>query len=248
MSAPERERDTLRDRRVLLTAATGGVGQELARALARRGCHLVLSGRSPARLALLADELRAGAPGATVAAIAADLAEPSAVDALAAGAVERLGGIDVLVNCAGVFQVASLADSSLADFERVFAVNVRAPFLLTRALAPAMAARGWGRIVNVGSSSAYAGFRDTALYCASKHALLGLSRATHDELRDRGVRTFCISPGSIKTEMGRHVPRQLWETFLEPAEVAEYVCFAIAFDSTLVTEEVRLNRLHLATA
>ncbi len=71
----------------------------------------------------------------------------------------------------------------------------------------------WGRIVNVGSSSAYSGFRETSIYCASKHAILGLSRAIYNELKDYNVRTFCISPGSIKTEMGKQVKNQKFDTF-----------------------------------
>jgi NAD(P)-dependent dehydrogenase (short-subunit alcohol dehydrogenase family) len=158
-------------------------------------------------------------------------------------AIEALDGIDVLANCAGVFPVGALDAMTDAEYDRCFAVNVRAPFQLTRALAPAMAARGWGRIVNVGSSSAYAGFARTALYCASKHALLGLTRATHAEYRARGVRAYSVSPGSVKTAMGRDVPDQVWDTFLEPDEVAAYVAFVIGFDSNLVSEEVRLNRV-----
>ena len=115
--------------------------------------------------------------------------------------------------------------------------------LLSQALVPGMAARGWGRVVNIGSSSAYAGFAGSALYCASKHALLGLSRALHAEYREHGVRVYCISPGSVRTAMGREVPGQDFESFIEPAEVAEYVAFALSFDGALVSEEIRLNRM-----
>jgi 3-oxoacyl-[acyl-carrier protein] reductase len=135
-----------------------------------------------------------------------------------------------------------LVESTVDAFDDCFDLNIRAPFLLCRALAPKMVQREWGRIVNIGSSSAYAGFKETSIYCASKHALLGLSRALHDELKVHNVRTFCISPGSIKTPMGEQVRNQNYETFLEPKEVAEYVCFVISFDGGLISEEIRLNR------
>ena len=106
-----------------------------------------------------------------------------------------------------------------------------------------MADRRWGRIINIGSSSAYAGFKNTAIYCASKHALLGLTRSLHDELRHRNVRCFCISPGSIKTEMGRSVTGQDLETFLDPQEIAEFVVHVASYDCSMITDEIRLNRM-----
>jgi NAD(P)-dependent dehydrogenase (short-subunit alcohol dehydrogenase family) len=106
-----------------------------------------------------------------------------------------------------------------------------------------MAHRRWGRIINIGSSSAYAGFKNTAIYCASKHALLGLTRSLHDELKHQNVRCFCISPGSIKTEMGRAVPGQDFETFLDPQEIAEFVVHVASYDGGMIAEEIRLNRM-----
>ena len=136
-----------------------------------------------------------------------------------------------------------LGQASVEVFDRCFAVNVRAPYCLCQAFAPEMADRRWGRIINIGSSSAYAGFKNTAIYCASKHALLGLTRSLHDELRHRNVRCFCISPGSIKTEMGRSVTGQDLETFLDPQEIAEFVVHVASYDGSMITDEIRLNRM-----
>ena len=149
----------------------------------------------------------------------------------------------MLVNNAGVFPVKALAESTAADYEECFAVNVRAPFLLARAFAPEMMAAEWGRILNVASSSAYAGFKETSLYCASKHALLGLSRALHDELKSSGVRVLCASPGSLQTQMGRTVKNQDFSTFLDPAEVAEVAVDLLARDGLMAVDEIRLNRM-----
>jgi NAD(P)-dependent dehydrogenase (short-subunit alcohol dehydrogenase family) len=167
------------------------------------------------------------------------------VGALIESAKARMGQIDILINCAGIFVPKSLDDLRLEDFELSFHINVRAPFLLTKAFAPDMVRNGWGRIVNIASSSAYAGFRDTSVYCASKHALLGFSRSIYQELKQHNVRTFCVSPGSIKSEMGRQVRNQNFETYIDPQEIAEYITFMIAFDSAMISEEVRLNRLQI---
>jgi len=117
-------------------------------------------------------------------------------------------------------------------------------FILSRELSPKMVENKWGRIVNIGSSSSYAGFQETSVYCASKHAVLGFSRSIHEELKDFNVRTFCISPSSTKTKMGRKILNQDFETFLDPKDVAEYVIFCISFESNTVTNEIFLKRLN----
>ena len=101
------------------------------------------------------------------------------------------------------------------------------------------------RIINIASSSAYAGSATTSAYCASKHALLGLSRSLHKEFKDHNVRVICVSPGSIKTDMGRKVENlgQDFDTFMEPEEVAKYIVYNSSFDGNLVSEEIRLNRM-----
>jgi 3-oxoacyl-[acyl-carrier protein] reductase len=99
--------------------------------------------------------------------------------------------------------------------------------------------------VNIGSSSAYNGFKNSTAYCSSKHALLGFSRALFSELKDNNVRVYSISPGSTQTKMGKLSKDQKFETFLEPEEVADYVAFVIGFDKQLVSEEIRLNRMQI---
>ncbi len=232
--------DVLKGKNALVTGASGGLGHEIALQLARHGVNVHVTGRTPEKLEALCRTMADA--GRRTGWSRGDLRNDADIDAVVGDAQKTVGEVDILVNCAGVFPVKSLAESTADSFDDCFGLNIRAPFLLCRALAPNMVQRNWGRIVNIGSSSAYSGFKETSVYCASKHALLGLSRALHDELKVHNVRTYCISPGSIKTPMGKQVPNQNYETFLEPREVAEYVCFAISFDGGLVSEEVRLNR------
>ncbi len=112
-----------------------------------------------------------------------DLNKVEDIERIVDKAKRKFGRIDILVNCAGVFPVKSLQNSSLEDFENCFNVNIRAPFLFCKAFSESMIKNQWGRIVNIGSSSAYGGFKNTSIYCASKHAILGLSRALHCELK-----------------------------------------------------------------
>jgi 3-oxoacyl-[acyl-carrier protein] reductase len=237
---------SLAGKNCLITAATGGLGEQIARSLARQGCNLFLTSRTAAKLQQLSASLVDMRVGDALFDYAvADLSVHEQVGALIESAKARMGQIDILINCAGIFVPKSLDDLRLEDFELSFHINVRAPFLLTKAFAPDMVRNGWGRIVNIASSSAYAGFRDTSVYCASKHALLGFSRSIYQELKQHNVRTFCVSPGSIKSEMGRQVRNQNFETFIDPQEIAEYITFMIAFDSAMISEEVRLNRLQI---
>lgn len=236
--------EALRGRRALITGASGGIGAAVARALAPLVDVMMLTGRSEARLSAIAAELR-GAHPARVCTHAADLADDAELDGLIGATSAALGGVDLLVLAAGVFPRAVLEDATRASFDACFAINVRAPFALAAALVPAMARAGFGRVLNVGSSSAYAGFRGTSVYCASKHALLGLSRALHDEFKGRGVRVLSVSPGSVDTEMGRLATGQDFSTFIAPEDVATFAVDAMAYDGQMVVDEVRLNRMEI---
>jgi len=233
----------LNGRGAVITGASGGLGQAIALELGRHGCRLLLVGRNEGRLGAVSDEVGRVAP--FVACHLADFEKADAAEGIASRAAETLEAVDILVNCAGVFPVASLKETAPSDFDSCFSVNVRTPFLLMKYFAPAMAERGWGRIVNIGSSSAYGGFRDTAIYCGSKHALLGLSRSLFQELKSDGIRVYCLSPGSIQTEMGRKVRGQTYETFMRADDVARYLTFMISFDAEMISEEVRLNRIQV---
>lgn len=231
----------LTDRVALVTGASSGLGRAIAHELATKGCRLVLTGRDPRRLDALDRELRS--LGVAAYTHVADLSDESEIEDLVRQATSHVGAIDILINSAGVFPVGLLSEATAVDFDYSFAVNVRGPFLLIQKLAGTMNKNGWGRIVNIGSSSAYVGVANTAIYCATKHALLGLSRSLFQELKGSGVRVYCLSPGSIQTEMGRKVVGQRFETFIQPEEIARYLAFMISFDAEMIPEEVRLNRV-----
>jgi NAD(P)-dependent dehydrogenase (short-subunit alcohol dehydrogenase family) len=234
--------NALNDKRCLVTGATGGLGREIALAMHRAGCRVFPTGRNSAMIDNLAKQLTS-AVGHQPTGFTADLRKPTEVEALVAAVRKEFGTIDILVNCAGVFPVHPFLETDKDTLDACMQVNVIAPFLLSRFFAGDMIKAGWGRIINIASSSAYAGFRNTTAYCTSKHAILGLSRALHDEMKHYGVRVFCFSPGSIRTEMARVSADQDSSTFLDPAEVAAFIVDAVSFDGTMITEEIRLNRM-----
>ena len=235
---------TIAGRNVLLTGATGGIGEELAHHLARLGCNLFLTSTSPKSLEYLSQTLRSTSSEISVDFETAALEKPKDRVSLVKRVREAFEKIDILVNCAGIFEVKSLADSSELDYEKCFDVNVRAPFALCKEFSVDMINQQWGKIINIGSSSSYAGFRNTSLYCASKHALLGLSRSLYEELKPHNVRVYCFSPGSVQTEMGKLVEGQDFNTFIKADELAEYICYSILSNSNMIAQEVRINRLN----
>jgi NAD(P)-dependent dehydrogenase (short-subunit alcohol dehydrogenase family) len=183
----------------LVTGATSGIGRAAALSLARRGAHVLVSGRDAVRGDAVVAEIRSAGGKADF--IAADLADASSVRALAHRATELGGGhVDILVNNAGVFPFGPTSGASDQDIDAVYAVNVKAPFILTGELAPAMAARGRGAVINVLTMVAHFGVAGMALYGSSKAALTLLTKAWAAEFGPAGVRVNAVSPGPTRTE------------------------------------------------
>mgnify|MGYP003153553133 FL=1 len=227
----------LKGKKALVTGATGGLGRQICFSLAFAGCKVYATGTNTAKL----DELKFlinSIHGACLGTYELDLTDEKSIKKTCSDLK-----VDILINCAGVFPIASLEKSTIKEFDKCMAVNLRAPFILTKFLINHMKNQGWGRIVNVGSSSAYGGFKDTSVYCTSKHGLLGLSRSLYNEYRESGVKVFSVSPGSIKTPMGETIKNQDYNTFMEPKEIADFITKIISYDGNMIPEETRLNRV-----
>jgi NAD(P)-dependent dehydrogenase (short-subunit alcohol dehydrogenase family) len=183
----------------LVTGATSGIGRATAVLLAQRGAHVLVSGRDAVRGNAAVATIRAAGGKADF--IAADLADGDSVRELARQATELGGGrVDILVNNAGVFPFGPTPDARDEDIDTVFAVNVKAPFILVAELAPAMAARGKGAIVNVLTMVAHFGVAGMGLYGSSKAALGLLTKSWAAEFGPAGVRVNAVSPGPTRTE------------------------------------------------
>ena len=233
----------LQGKNCLITGATGGLGKEIAKEFAKNGCNLFLTGRNNEKLNTIKNELENSKNKIKIDFEDADLSDADEIQKLIEKVKSTFTNIDILVNCAGVFPVKSLSDSTVEDFEKCFSVNVKAAFVLCKEFSQGMITKKWGRIVNIASSSAYAGFKNTSIYCSSKHALLGLSRSLHSELKEHNVRTLCVSPSSIKTSMGKSVIGQNYETFLNPNEIAELIVHLVSFDNEMISQEIQLSRM-----
>jgi len=227
----------------LVTGGTSGIGLATALSLAGRGAHVIVTGRGTGRGDRAVATIRAAGGKADF--IACDLADAGAVQALARQAAGLAGGhLGVLVNNAGLYPTGPgpTPQTSVADFDTAYAINVRAPFILVGELAPAMAARGRGAIVNVLSMGARFGMTDGALYGSTKAALGLLTKAWTAEFGRSGVRVNSVSPGPTRTpgmeifgpgidHLAALAPAA---RPAEPAEIAAAVTFLASPDASFV--------------
>jgi NAD(P)-dependent dehydrogenase (short-subunit alcohol dehydrogenase family) len=183
----------------VVTGASSGIGAATAEMLAARGARVAILARSGTKLRQLADRF-----GDRMLAVTGDVASLEDVERLFSATESRFGKCDVLVNNAGMIDVAPLVDTTFEQWRRMFAVNVDAIFLACRRALPSMLERGAGAIVNVASISGVPGpdkFPGWVSYCASKGAVISLTEALAVEVKGRGVRVNCVSPGSVDTAM-----------------------------------------------
>jgi NAD(P)-dependent dehydrogenase (short-subunit alcohol dehydrogenase family) len=236
----------LAERCALITGAAGGIGLGCAEAFAEEGCDLVLLDLDEAKVAAVAADL-AGRSGRTVHALACDLADAEAARMAVIRAAALLGRIDVLVNNAGVLAAGDILDASLEDFDRVLAVNLRAPFVVGQTVARHMVdARIKGSIINMSSINAVLAIPNQIAYVTSKGGLSQMTKAMALALAPHGVRVNAIGPGTVVTDILKGVMqdeaarrRVLQRTplgrFGEPAEIGRVAVFLACEDSSYMT-------------
>jgi 3-oxoacyl-[acyl-carrier protein] reductase len=201
----------------VVTGGNRGIGRGIAEALAKDGTTVALTSRDAAAAAKAAAEIGGGAKG-----YACDVRDPASVAALFAAVDRDLGGLDVLVNNAGVGHFAPVSEMSLDDWHAVIETNVNGVFYCTREAIPRMRARGAGYVFNVSSLAGRNAFPGAGAYCASKHAVNGFSEVLFQEVREMGIRVTYLMPGSVATEFGRgSAAKQDWA--LQPSDVGEMV-------------------------
>ena len=183
----------------LVTGGSRGIGHAIALALGRERVAVAVTARGLGDAEKTVAEIRAA--GGTAEAVALDVADAASVDAGVAQAVAALGPIDVLINNAGVAESAPFAKTTPEMWDRHFRVNVDGPYRLTRSVLDGMLARRWGRVINIASMAGLVGSPYITAYTASKHALVGLTRALATEVSGKGVTVNAVCPGFTATDM-----------------------------------------------
>ncbi|MDV7222059.1 SDR family NAD(P)-dependent oxidoreductase [Streptomyces prunicolor] len=213
-------------RSVIVTGAGSGIGRAAALAFAAEGAKVVVADLNADGAEAVVKEIERA--GGTAVAVTGDLSEQAVVDEVTATAVERFGGVDVLVNNAGIMdRMSAVADVADAEWDRVIRVNLTAPFLLTRAVLPHMLAAGRGAIVNTASEAGLRGSAAGAAYTASKHGVVGLTRSLAVMYRKQGIRANAIAPGATATNISMdadrtaHGPATLGPHFVNIGKLAQ---------------------------
>jgi short-subunit dehydrogenase len=225
---------------IVISGATGGIGTEVSKLFASKGKDLILLGQSMSSLKALNKSLDKS-KSASVSLFCCDINDREEVASCIKEINEVSENVSLLLNIAGIFTSGPLLEEKESFFDECMDVNLRLPYLLSLGLFDSLKKKGGGKIINIGSSSAYSGFKNTVTYCTSKHALLGFSRALHDEWKDYGISVHCISPGSVNTGMSRELSQDK-TTYIEAEQFAELIYDVSRYNGNMVIEEVRAAR------
>lgn len=233
----------LRNKIAVITGAGKGIGKATAELFLKEGAKVVLTSRNMADLEMIeqAYDDRKG----NITLIAGDVSKEETVKKIVDVTIDKYGKIDMLVNNAGFGVFDDLVDSRLDDFDAMFGTNVRALYMLTKGFLPSMIKERSGTIINIASVAGKQGFASGSIYCASKHAVMGLSRALMLEVRKYNIRVIAICPGSVATEFFRDESQMVLssnrESVLQAGDIAESILLAASLPENATISELEIR-------
>jgi len=236
----------LQGKRVLITGAGRGIGRTAAEEFARAGASVVVASRTTSELDALVSHIEAS--GGSARAVPCDVGDDDSVTRCVAEATEHMGGIDILVNSAGIAPSAPLKNHTIELWNDVLNVNLTGSFRLTQAVLPGMLEAGWGRVIHLASIAGKSGMEYVSAYCASKHGLLGFIRSVSQEIARSGVTINAVCPGYVDTPMtDRNVARIAERTGRDPKLILEFMEGLSPQKRLIECDEVAAMILHLST-
>ena len=225
----------------LVTGASRGIGKAIALELANLGYDLALVARNELALAEVIASLPESCGKAV--AIPADLFQEESYSSVIAEAVSELGGLDVLVNCAGLSQAGSFTEVTPQEWDRIFSVNAKAPFFLCKEALPYLKESNKATVINISSVVGFKGYINQSAYSSSKHALAGFTKVLAKEVQPFGIRVHLISPGGVATEMVTKMrPDINAEELIQPSEIAELIRFLVTREGNGTIDHLYIRR------
>lgn len=231
----------LKGKKAIVTGGGRGIGRAIALALADYGCDVAVASRTRDEIERTANEIAMF--GSRGIAIQADISDPLDVEFMVRKTVETLGGIDILVNNAGIAIFKPFLDLTLDDWDKTMSVNLRGAFLCAQESAKYMISQGSGTIINVCSSASKKAYPNQLAYVASKHGMLGLSKALSIELKPYNIRVHAVCPGGVDTKLTAdarpEVDRSDW---MRPEDIAHIVIMLLTMHDRSTIDEVYIRR------
>lgn len=238
----------LKERVAIVTGGTRGIGLGISQALAASGAKVVCVGTDPRRLEAAVQSIQAeAASGSEVLGLRCNVASTEEVEKTVAEVLEKFGRIDILVNCAGITRDVPLGAMKDEEWDDVIAVNLRGPFLFTRACSKPMRRAKKGRVINITSISGLIGNKGQANYSASKAGLIGFTRTASKELAGKNITVNAIAPGFVETDMTDVLPQALKQEmknrtplgrFGQAADIANAVLYFASDEASFVTGQI----------
>lgn len=229
--------ESLKDSVAIITGASKGIGKSITLSLAASGTKVVLASRNQKELDVLAEEIRAR--GGTSLSVVTDVSDEAQVLRLVKKSMAEFGKIDILVNNAGYAIMSKVIDANVKDYDGMMNVNLRGPFLCSKAVLPSMIQQKRGAIINIASLAGKNAFAGGAIYSATKWGLLGFSRSLMLEVREYNIRVVTICPGSVNTTFSDHSKDS--EKIIQPQDVADAVLFALTMPARSNVSEIDIR-------
>lgn len=233
---------SLKKRKILVTGGSRGIGTEVARSLSKEGAFLAITGRNPGTLKESAASIEQES-GVPVQWIAADLVDPASPKAIINRAADLLGGLDVLINNAGTSHSAPLEETNEESWDKIMQVNARTPYFLCKYALPHLRSSETPAIVQIASVVAFKGYELQSAYAASKHALLGFTKALSKEVQKDNIKVFTLAPGGVATDMVTSMRPDIdTSELIQPEEIAETILFLLRMSGNAMIDEISLRR------